>query len=144
MISSRHFSQVYVIDIESKKVVWNSPKNLFKHQHDASFLKNGNILVFNNNFNNSQVIEYSIPKEKIIWKYNGGDNIFAYSTFYSAYVSGAQRLTNGNTLITIGTRSLIIEVDEDGKVLWNYFLYDQQNQMSTAWPFRTIFKARQY
>ena len=39
---------------------------------------------------------------------------------FAAIISGAQRLPNGNTLITYGPTGRIFEVDSRGRVVWNY------------------------
>ena len=49
-----------------------------------------------------------------VWTYSDGDQ------FYSAFVSGAQRLPNGNTLICSGVPGRIFEVTRDGEVVWDY------------------------
>jgi hypothetical protein len=41
--------------------------------------------------------------------------------FFSAFISSAQRLPNGNTLITEGKNNRIFEVTVDGEVVWEYF-----------------------
>ena len=39
---------------------------------------------------------------------------------FAAIISGAQRLPNGNTLVTYGTTGRIFEVDPTGRVVWDY------------------------
>jgi hypothetical protein len=39
---------------------------------------------------------------------------------YAPFVSGAQRLSNGNTLICAGITGRILEVDADGELVWDY------------------------
>ena len=51
------------------------------------------------------------------WSYTAPDK---YS-LYSAFVSGAQRLKNGNTLITSGAKGRFIEVTSDGDIVWEYW-----------------------
>lgn len=41
-------------------------------------------------------------------------------SFYSSFISGAQRLPNGNTLICEGARGRIFEVDTEGNTHWEY------------------------
>ncbi|MCB0585843.1 MAG: aryl-sulfate sulfotransferase, partial [Phaeodactylibacter sp.] len=43
-------------------------------------------------------------------------------TFYSAYLSNAQRLPNGNTLINAGSPGMIFEIDPDKNVVWKYII----------------------
>lgn len=40
--------------------------------------------------------------------------------FYSSFISGAQRLSNGNTLICSGAQGRVFEVTRDGRVVWDY------------------------
>jgi hypothetical protein len=40
--------------------------------------------------------------------------------FYSMFISGAQRLSNGNTLICEGAKGTFIEVTADGKEVWRF------------------------
>ncbi|MCB0595299.1 MAG: aryl-sulfate sulfotransferase [Lewinellaceae bacterium] len=67
---------------------------------------------------------YTIPEESPIgpdlpeWVY--GDQ--PGETFYSAYLSNAQRLPNGNTLINAGSPGMIFEIDPERNVVWKYFI----------------------
>ncbi len=56
------------------------------------------------------------PKEPT-WMYKAPDK---YS-FYSAFVSGAQRLKNGNTLICSGAKGRFFEVTPVGDIVWEYW-----------------------
>ena len=40
--------------------------------------------------------------------------------FYSSYISGAQRLKNGNTLICDGAHGTFFEIDSTGTQVWKY------------------------
>ena len=42
--------------------------------------------------------------------------------FYASYISGAQRLPNGNTLIADGAAGTIFQVTPDGKTAWKYIV----------------------
>ncbi len=42
--------------------------------------------------------------------------------FYSAYLSNAQRLPNGNTLINSGSTGTIFEIDENKNIVWEYVI----------------------
>lgn len=42
--------------------------------------------------------------------------------FYSAYLSNAQRLENGNTLINAGSPGIVFEIDENKKKVWEYII----------------------
>lgn len=55
------------------------------------------------------------PKEPE-WKYIAKDTI----SFFSSFVSGAQRLKNGNTFINEGAKARIFEVTPNGEIVWEY------------------------
>ena len=69
----------------------------------------------------SRVIEFDPRTLKVIWEHGpkqlGLRNGYQ---FYSDYVSSAQRLPNGNTLITNGAVGQIQEVTPDHEVVWEY------------------------
>ena len=48
-----------------------------------------------------------------MWSYQG-------PRFFSTNISGAQRLPNGNTLITEGAPGRLLEVTNDRRVVWEY------------------------
>ena len=47
------------------------------------------------------------------WTYDDGN-------FFSPIQSGAFRLQNGNTLISIGDRAEFFEIDSNGNIIWEY------------------------
>jgi len=55
------------------------------------------------------------PKEPE-WKYMAKDTI----SFYAPFVSGAQRMQNGNTFINEGTKGRFFEVTAEGEIVWEY------------------------
>jgi hypothetical protein len=86
-------------------------------------LPNGNLLIFDNGPHRrdhpapySRVIEVDRRTRAIVWEYHD-QSLF---DFFSPYISGAQRLPNGNTLICEGCDGRIFEVTPDGLVVWEY------------------------
>ena len=55
------------------------------------------------------------PKEPE-WKYIAKDTI----SFFAPFVSGGQRMKNGNTFITEGPKGRIFEVTPEGEIVWEY------------------------
>ena len=111
-------------------------------QHDAQWVKKGypgegHITIFNNGYlrpelsyssieeivppvdeNGNYFLEPSFvfgPKEPI-WNYTSENP----SDFYSPFMSGAQRLSNGNTLICDGISGVFFEVTAEKKIVWRY------------------------
>jgi hypothetical protein len=69
----------------------------------------------------SRVIELDPVEMKIVWEYNAnkaGSRDLA--KFYSDYVSSAQRLPNGNTLIDEGAFGRLFEVTPECETVWEY------------------------
>lgn len=72
----------------------------------------------------SRVLEIDPITLAIRWQYTpteaGYLNPVDASRFYSPFISGAQRLPNGNTLITEGSGGRIIEVTRSHHIVWEY------------------------
>ena len=57
---------------------------------------------------------------QIVWQYTAEDSGLPPWTFFSSFVSNAQRLPNGNTLINEGMQGRIFQVTPGGDVAWEY------------------------
>ncbi len=72
----------------------------------------------------SRVLEFDPVTLKIIWQYTPTEAGYLQpvdaSRFYSPFISSAQRLPNGNTLITEGSGGRMIEVTADHEIVWEY------------------------
>lgn len=72
----------------------------------------------------SRVLEIDPVTLAIVWQYTPKEAGFVQpldsSRFYSPFISSAQRLPNGNTLITEGSDGRIMEVTPDHQVVWEY------------------------
>lgn len=72
----------------------------------------------------SRILEFDPISLKIVWEHSA--NNLGYKMpmesyrFYSPYVSSAQRLLNGNTLITEGSGGRLIEVTKEHQIVWEY------------------------
>ena len=72
----------------------------------------------------SRVTEFDPVSMEIVWECNpatlGKQMPFLEDHFYSPYISSAQRLPNGNTLITQGSDGRLFEVTPDFEIVWEY------------------------
>ncbi len=123
LVSFRGISTVVIISKKTGAIVWQLGHDVLAQQHNPTSLENGNILIFDNGTQRvsdphtySRVIEVNPQTNDIVWEYRDTP---AYN-FYSAFISGAQRLANGNTLITEGLSGRIFEVTPKGEVIWEY------------------------
>jgi hypothetical protein len=111
-------------------------------QHDAQWIKpdypgDGNILVFNNGvgrpegqYSSVDEIVPPVDNEGNYYlesgsKYDPEDPIWIYTApiptdFYANYISGAERLINGNTLICDGPAGIFFEVTSEKETVWLY------------------------
>jgi hypothetical protein len=113
------------------------------HQHDVHWITEGlpgagHILLFNNGgwpergFSSVDEIvplmdgqgryahepEKRFGPDKALWSYTGPNK----KEFFAAFMSGAQRLPNGNTLIATGFGGTIIEVTPASEIVWKYIV----------------------
>jgi len=87
----------------------------------------------------SKVIEFNPLTLDIVWDYSHyslrlwfprtSDN----HRFYSSIMSSAQRLPNGNTLITEGTNGRVFEVNNASKIVWDYISPTRIQQLYRAY-----------
>lgn len=72
----------------------------------------------------SRVLEFDPTTLKIVWQMTPKEAGFIMpldaNRFYSPFISGAQRLPNGNTMITEGSHGRIMEVTVDHELVWEY------------------------
>ncbi|WP_258358557.1 aryl-sulfate sulfotransferase [Moorella sulfitireducens] len=72
----------------------------------------------------SRVLEINPVTLEIIWQYTPVEAGYVHpvdaNRFYSPFISSAQRLPNGNTLITEGSGGRIIEVTPKHEIVWEY------------------------
>jgi hypothetical protein len=61
----------------------------------------------------SRVLEINPVTLELVWSYTKAG-------FFSTNISSAQRLPNGNTLITAGAPGRLFEVTRDGAIVWEY------------------------
>jgi Arylsulfotransferase (ASST) len=145
LVSFRNVSTVAIIDRVTGRVTWKLGSPPLAQQHDPRPLANGNILIFDNGPHRrdhpasySRVIEVDPRTSEIVWEYHD-QSLF---DFFSPYISGAQRLPNGNTLICEGCDGRIFEVTTEGQVVWEYvnphFFTEPGRPGLNNWVFRAF------
>ena len=148
IIDSREANFILIISRATGKIVWRVGPEYDKstpwHEigqligpHHAHIIPEGlpgagNILVFDNGGyagyggpegfprhrrEYSRVVEFDPTTYKVVWEYGVRDGP---DRFYSAFVSSAQRLPNGNTLVTEGDGGKMFEVTRDKQVVWRW------------------------
>lgn len=69
----------------------------------------------------SRILEIDPITKQIVWQYTAEGSGLPPWTFFSSFVSNAQRLPNGNTLITEGMQGRLFQVTSTGKAAWEYY-----------------------
>ena len=138
IFNSRNFSEFYLISHRTGEIEyrWGNPSaygagkapswcddgdQVMFGPHHATPLENGNIQVFDNGAerpkgDRSRVLEVDPKTGEIVWE-------FAAKTSHSFYTNrqgAAQRLPNGNVLITSSGSGHIFEVTPKKEVVWDY------------------------
>jgi len=109
------------------------------YQHNSHWIPDklpgaGNLLIFNNGFKRgySSIDEVVPPTPDAKGNYPMTNGVWGPTTpkwsytaptktdFYALFVSGAERLPNGNTLICNGVEGRSFEVTTAGKIVWEY------------------------
>jgi len=114
----------------------------FFYQHDVRWIPDGwegagNLTVFNNGEGRAEVSFSSIDEwtppltadggyalggtepfgpSDLAWQFVAAER----SEFFSPFISGAQRLANGNTMICSGVGGRFLEVTRSGDIVWEY------------------------
>ena len=106
-------------------------------------MNNGHVLLLDNGAHRrglsySRVVEVDPETNEIAWEYRGTP----LNSFFTHFTGGAQRLANGNTLITEGANGRLFEVTPNGEVVWEYispFFAEGNNGVANG-----VFRAHRY
>ena len=146
IIDSREANFIVIISRKTGKIVWRVGPEYSKGTpwqeigqligpHHAHLIPpglpgEGNILVYDNGGYSgyggangyprhtrdySRVVEFNPITLKVVWEY--GDGV-GDQKFFSSFISSAQRVPNGNTLITVGDSGEVFEVTRAKKRVW--------------------------
>ena len=133
LISFRHGSMIFILDQETKKVVWKcidrDLRNGLEGQHAPQLLPSGRMLIFDNGRYRgySRVIEIDPLSLDILWEYRA-EGFFTLSQGY------AQRLSNGNTLVTESECGRAFEITMQKRIVWQYHHPEVQNETNSQHP----------
>ncbi|MFI7002622.1 aryl-sulfate sulfotransferase [Nocardia sp. NPDC050175] len=121
--SLRSVSAVITIDRRTGAASTLTGRATVAQQHHATPVGDGNILLFDNGtFRTGESVTYSRILEidratgEIAWSYQDSPR----EAFFTPFMGGAQRLANGNTLITEAAFGRIFEVTPAQQICWEY------------------------
>jgi hypothetical protein len=124
LVSLREPNMLLVIDPKTELIRWHQVGPWIQ-QHDAEFQPNGKITLFDNAFDGTKdgslfggskivSVDPSDGKSEVVYQGQNEDRI------YTGSMGDHQILDNGNILITESNAGRIIEVDTDGRIVWEY------------------------
>ncbi|MFB6129519.1 MAG: aryl-sulfate sulfotransferase [Salinigranum sp.] len=120
MVSVRNFDQVIVIDRKTGRIVdrlgRDDAHGILNEQHNPDYLvsDNGTPTILVADSENDRVVEYA--KENGRWR-----KTWEVGTGQLKWPRDADRLPNGDTLITDTLHHRVIEVTPTGRIVWEYY-----------------------
>lgn len=124
LVTSRHQHLVAAIDVDRGVAVWTWGPGELEGPHDARFLDNGNVLVFDNGLFRgwSRVVEVDPESGAIVWSHPDvpADGDPGPARFHSASRGSCQRLANGDTLLCVSDEGLVLEVTPEHDTVWRF------------------------
>ncbi len=108
-----------IIDGEKWNLKWSWGPGILDRPHAPSLLDNGRILIFDNGPHRgySRLLEMDPLSGKITWEYKSAPP----ERFFTEWRGFAQRLPNGNTLITESDTGRVFEITPDKKIVWEFY-----------------------
>lgn len=116
LLSFGGLDAVAVLDIPARRIIW-AARGEWRGQHEARVLPDGDLLVVDApDDEDSRAQQIDMSSSTVVWSYGGGTD----QPFASTARLSAQRLPNGNTLLTESDAGRLVEVDNGGTVVWEY------------------------
>jgi hypothetical protein len=121
LVSLRNINTVAVIDPGTGRTKW-SITGPFAKQHDADYLPNGRIMLFDNAGGDpacgrSRILEIDPASQAVTWSYDGCGG----GPKFDSDIRGMQQLLpNGNVLVTESVGGRAFEVTREGRIVWEY------------------------
>jgi hypothetical protein len=141
LLSLRNIDTIAVLDRSTRRVVW-AAQGIWQLQHDAEFLDNGHLLLYDNcgaGKRGVRIVEYDPLRQAIPWLYASEKG----RRFQALFRGANQRLPNGNTLIVDPEYRRLLEVTPDKELVWESVLSSYHSQSATSPP-HAITDARRY
>ena len=143
LISFRVLDTVAIVDRATGDFKWQWGPGQISHQHNPTLLSNGNVLLLDNGahrrgLSSSRIVEVDPATNEIVWQYLPDPLV----SFFTHFTGGAERLPNGNTLITEGMTGRLFEVTPSNQIVWEYispFLAKNQHGLNNG-----VFRAHRY
>ena len=128
LLSIRNFDVTLEVNRAGDIVeVYGSPDDhsVMNEQHNPNMLERHDTMLVADSENN-RIVEIDTETEEIVWQYDTLPSDSPYEPKAMQWTRDADRLPNGNTLITDSRRFRVVEVNPNGSVVW---MYDTQEEL---------------
>jgi len=118
LLSVLALDAVAVVDLARREVVW-ALQGGFEHQHDATLLPDGNLMLLDNYHapGRSAVLVFDPATKELLSAYTGSDA----DPFYTRTCGTNQPLPNGSLLVTESDNGRAFELAPDGTKVWEFY-----------------------
>jgi outer membrane protein assembly factor BamB len=124
LLSIRNFDVLVEVDPETDDIVdvigTPGDHDVMYEQHDPNYLaEHGTVIISDSE--NDRIVEYDAETMREVWRYEGPS-----SSDQLNWPRDADRLPNGNTLVTDSRGFRVLEINETGEVVWSHDLSDRR------------------
>jgi len=145
LICARNMDLIGIWDFETEELCWSWSPGRLTRPHHPTLLENNNILIFDNGIvrGHSRIIELDPKTKTIVWEYKARPP----ESFFSLAGGSAQRLPNGNTLITESRKGHVFEITSEGQIVWEFYnpnIDDADKKRSVIYRMMRITQPQKY
>ena len=119
LVSMRSQNTIAVFDLDLEVCLWTWGWEVLQGQHDATYLPDGTIVLFDNGNlgrGHSRILIVDPRTEEVVWTWTAPNP----EDFYSEGRGTVQHLPNGNFLVGDSNSGEAFELTRDGDVVWRY------------------------
>ena len=131
LVTVRQQDLVAVVDPQQQRLVWAWGPGEIQFPHEATWLENGNILLFDNGSayrEHSRIVEVDPLTDEIVWTWRH----LRPKRFYSSGRGTVQALPAGNVLVASSNQGEIFEVTRTGRIVWRYLSRGTNGRLLTV------------
>jgi len=144
LVAARYLDLVAALDLDRGAVTWSYGPGKLQWPHHPTLLPDGKVLVFDNGSRRkaSRVIILDPVTLEVVWEYRA---MPGQTPFFTDSRGSAQRLPNGDMLITESETGRLFEVDSASRLVWEYWNPDLVKQGAKhEMARRLIYRATRY
>lgn len=116
-LSIRNQNLVVIVDTETRELVWSWGPGELELQHEATFLANGNLLLFDNGAltrDYSRLLQVDPRTDSVVWEYTTTPP----QRFFSSGRGTTEAIPGGGVLTANSNSGEVFELDGQGEIVW--------------------------